>query len=134
MDQDNAPVVVATPSPYKPYVAGLLALIAVMVGAQVFLLHEDVKKCGAFYGAVNQRFTQLPASSSPQELVRAKERITEILKSDPAGCENVGTAFNGVIEKCMTILLSLITGASLAASSINGVVASPHSPRKKDES
>jgi len=117
MDQANSTVVVS-PSPYRPYVVGLLGLIAVMVGIQALLLFQDVKKCEAFYKVVNQRLERLPAKTEPEELVKAKERVAEILQSDPTGCKNVGASFNSVIEKCMTILFSLITGASLTASSM----------------
>jgi xanthosine utilization system XapX-like protein len=118
MDRDEEPVAIQLSSPYKPYVAGLLGLIAVMVGAQALLLQYDVKKCEVFHATLNKRFENLPPKSQPQDLVEAKERISEILQSDPAGCKNVGSQFNAVIEKCMTILFSLITGASIAAGSM----------------
>jgi hypothetical protein len=132
MDQESPPVVYAASSPYKPYVAGLLALIAVLVTAHAYLLHEDVKKCDAFHAAVNLNLERLGPRVSAQELIEAKERVADILRSDPTGCKNVGTSFSSVIEKCMTILFSLITGASLAASSMTRVVA-PAPPRSQQE-
>jgi hypothetical protein len=118
MTQDSPSVMVAPVSPYKPYVAGLLALICVMVTAQAMLLHQDVRKCDNFHANLSNRFNSLPNEVEPEEIVKAKERIAKILQSDPVGCKNVGAAFNGVIEKCMTILFSLITGASIAATSM----------------
>jgi hypothetical protein len=105
-------------SPLKPYVFGILLLIALLTGTHLYLLQEDVRKCRDLSDAFSERVERLPLDVSPQLLMETNRQIRQLLDSDFVGCRNITTSFNAAVDKGMSILFSLITGASIAATTM----------------
>jgi hypothetical protein len=123
---EAGPVMSFTPGPaasppavhMRPYVIGILLLIAVLTGTHLYLLNEDVRKCRDLSASLNERVENLPADVDPELLIETNRQIRQLLDSDAVGCRNITTSFNAAVDKGMSILFSLITGASLAATTM----------------
>lgn len=105
-------------SPMRPYVFGILILITVLTGTHLYLLNEDVRKCRDLSTSLNERVEKLPDNVDPELLIETNRQIRQLLDSDAVGCRNITTSFNAAVDKGMSILFSLITGASLAATTM----------------
>jgi hypothetical protein len=91
----------------------LLGMLAAVMGVHLYVLYHQASGCEQYERVLLQRLAQVPAGSLRAREIRSE--IEGVLSGKLMSCRRVEGAFSDASATYTAILLSLLTGAGLAA-------------------